>query len=360
MLARPALRKARFSCCIPSEDAANPVPFSHSGAPGLQTGWFSSNTANRPFAEELETDSLQDPAFKRLFCHPEAIENVVRSYAPENAERIDFSTLEQLNAELVGEALVRRYSDMLWTARTRDGSSRVVILLEFQATPDPLMPLRIAIYQLLAVESLLRRMRRPTTDRRLEVLSFVIYHGEGRWKSAKTLRGLFPRWVPGDYRVIFRDPDETVEPGDLARTILKLEQDRSVVGTLATLSELNRVASETGSQYHRLMAECVAEMLFSSGRITCEQLREVTTMAQVMTEYERSLEEWGRKWARREQAEMLSHLVRRKFGPEAVEELTALLDQIPESFQFSEAAIAVIDCATAEEFLARVRRLRLD
>ena len=83
-------------------------------------------------------------------------------------------------------------------------------------------------------------------------------------------------------------------------------------------------------------------------------------MAQVMTEYERSLEEWGRQWARREQAEMLSQLVRRKFGPEAVEELTALLDQIPESFQFSEAAIAVIDCATAEEFLARVRRLRLD
>lgn len=300
---------------------------------------------------------MQDPAFKRLFCHPEAIENVVRHYAPENAERIDFSTLEALNTELVGEALVRRYPDMLWTATTRDGDGQVIILLEFQATQDPLMPLRIATYQLLAVESLLRRMRAATMDRRLEVLSFVVYHGKGRWKSAETLRQVFPSWVPGDYRVIFRDPDETVEPGDLARIILKLEQDRSVVATGATLSELNRVADESDSQYHRLMAKSVADMLVSSGRITREQLREVTTMAEVLTEYQRSLEEWGRQWARREQAEMLSQQVRRKFGPEVVEELTALLDQIPDSFQFSKAAIAVIDCPTAEEFVARVRRM---
>ena len=281
----------------------------------------------------------------------------MRRYAPTEAEGIDFATLEELNAELVGEALVRRYPDMLWTARSTDGLGQVVILLEFQATQDPLMPLRIAIYQLLAVESLLRRMRATTPARRLEVLSFVIYHGEGRWKSAETLRRVFPSWVPGDYRVISRQPDEGVEPGDLARIILKLEQDRSVSGTLATLSELNRVADETGGQYHRLMAECVAEMLVSSGRITRRQSREVTTMAQVSTEYQRSLEEWGRQWARREHAEVLSRQVGRKFGPDAVEKLAALLDRIPVSFQFSEAAIAVIDCNTAEEFLAQVRRM---
>ena len=343
--------------CLSARNGGESVPFSHSAAPGFRTGWFSSNTANPPLAEGLETTPLQDPAFKRLFCHSQAIENVVRRYAPKNAERIDFSTLEELNSELVGEALVRRYPDMLWTATTRDGSGQVVILLEFQATRDPLMPLRIATYQLLAVESLLRRMRATTMDRRLEVLSFVIYHGEGRWKSADGLRQLFPRWVPGEYRVISRQPGEAVEPGDLARIILKLEQDRSVVATRATLSELNRVADETDSQYHRLMAKCVADMLVSSGRITRKQLREVTTMAQVLTEYQRSLEEWGRQWARREHAEVLSQQVTRKFGPDTVEKLSALLDQIPESFQFSEAAIAVIDCTTAEEFLARLRRM---
>ena len=80
-------------------------------------------------------------------------------------------------------------------------------------------------------------------------------------------------------------------------------------------------------------------------------------MAQVSTEYQRSLEEWGRQWARREHAEMLSQQVGRKFGPEAVEKLAFLLDRIPESFRFTEAMIAVIDCNTAEEFLAQVRRM---
>ena len=101
----------------------------------------------------------------------------MRRYAPKDAEEIDFATLEELNTELVGEALVRRYPDMLWTARSTDGSGQVVILLEFQATQDPLMPLRIAIYQLLAVESLLRRIRGTTPARRLKVLSCDLPRG---------------------------------------------------------------------------------------------------------------------------------------------------------------------------------------
>lgn len=198
------------------------------------------------------------------------MENVVRRYAPTEAEGIDFATLEELNAELVGEALVRRYPDMLWTAR---------------------------------------------------------------------------------------QADEGVEPGDLARIILKLEQDRSVVGTLVTLSELDRVANETGSQYHRLMAECVAEMLVSSGRITRRQSQEVTTMAQVSTEYQRSLEEWGRK--RREQAlgDMLCKQVSIRFGSGVAAEVRALIVDMSESGGLVEAASAVVECSTPDELLTRVRRM---
>ena len=136
---------------------------------------------------------MQDPAFKRLFSHPAAIESVVRRYASEHAQDIDFSALEELNPELVGEALVRRYPDMLWAARTHDGSGQVLILLEFQGAHDPLMALRIAIYQLLAVQALLRRTRLSPALRSVEVLSFVIYHGDGRWKTATRLRNQYDR-----------------------------------------------------------------------------------------------------------------------------------------------------------------------
>ena len=84
-------------------------------------------------------------------------------------------------------------------------------------------------------------------------------------------------------------------------------------------------------------------------------MRKVTTMAQVSTEYERSLEEYGRRWRDEGQAEMLYQQVARKFGPDVAGELRALLGDMFESDRISEAASAVIECPTEEEFLARVR-----
>ena len=92
-------------------------------------------------------------------------------------------------------------------------------------------------------------------------------------------------------------------------------------------------------------------------------------MAQVMTEYERSLEEFGKTWFRQgrdegraeilcQQVDMLCLQAGMKFGSEVAEELRTILGELSEPDRIPEAASAVIDCATAEEFLARVRRTR--
>ena len=81
-----------------------------------------------------------------------------------------------------------------------------------------------------------------------------------------------------------------------------------------------------------------------------------------MTEYERSLEEFGKTWFRQGRdegrAEMLCQQVDMKFGPGVAEKLHELLAQSSEPDRLSEAGRAVIDCATAQEFMARVRRKR--
>lgn len=115
------------------------------------------------------------------------------------------------------------------------------------------MALRMAVYQLLTVQQLLRRQRPLGSDRSVKVLSLVIHHGKGHWTAATRLRKLFPRWVPGDYKVISRGMAGF--RGDLAQTILQLKRDRSVEGTLAVLAELRRIADETGSDYGHLMTE---------------------------------------------------------------------------------------------------------
>ncbi|MCY3807941.1 MAG: Rpn family recombination-promoting nuclease/putative transposase [Gemmatimonadetes bacterium] len=150
---------------------------------------------------------MKDPILKRLFGHAEVVEILIRDVLPEDARRIDLSTLEKLGTEFVGEALVRRYPDMMWTAHTRDGTGRVVILVEFQGRPDRLMPLRTAIYSHLAVQEMLRRSRPAPRPDSIEVLPpIVIYHGRGAWKGPTALGELFPRGIPREFRVIFRDP----------------------------------------------------------------------------------------------------------------------------------------------------------
>lgn len=84
-------------------------------------------------------------------------------------------------------------------------------------------------------------------------------------------------------------------------------------------------------------------------------------MAQVETTYQRSLEEYGKRWFRQGrdegQAAMLMRLVREKFGPETAEELSALLGRVSDSGQMSVAARAVLKSVTAEELLRRMRAL---
>ncbi len=98
-------------------------------------------------------------------------------------------------------------------------------------------------------------------------------------------------------------------------------------------------------------------------------------MAQVETTYQRSLEEYGKRWFREGrdegirqgrdegirqgrdegQAAMLMQLVREKFGPETAEELSALLGRVSDSGEMSVAAKAVLESATSEELLRRLR-----
>lgn len=326
---------------------------------------------------------LQDAAFKRLFGHRVTIERLVRAYAPDRAAEIDFSTLDKMGTELVGEAMVRRYPDMLWIARKRGATGWVVILVEFQATRNRLTALRMAVYQLLTVQELLRRVRPSPKTASIEILSFLIYHGEGTWGAVPNLLELFRGWVPGDYRVITRDRDAsaTAARTDLAQAILQLERDRGPEGTLTTVEALRQVAEETGDDYDEFMAECVAEVLVSTRRITRDQLGEVRTMGQVSATYHQSLEEYGRKWfrakwfregrdegiregrdegirqERRVHARILCQKAREKFGAGVAEELAALLGDNPDPGRLLDAAGAVASCGTGDELLNRVRSL---
>ena len=118
--------------------------------------------------------------------------------APETARTIDFSTLEALGPELVGDELARRFPEMLWIPRARDSDAQVVFLLYFQAESDPLMSVRVAFDSHQAVRELHRRMRPPPDFASLDVVPVVIYNGRDRWTAPQSLEELFSRGEAGD------------------------------------------------------------------------------------------------------------------------------------------------------------------
>ena len=60
---------------------------------------------------------------------------------------LDFDTLAPLPASFVSEDLKQRHGDLVWRIRFRDDRwLYLVLLLEFQATVDPAMALRMLTY----------------------------------------------------------------------------------------------------------------------------------------------------------------------------------------------------------------------
>ena len=139
-----------------------------------------------------------NPALKKIFCLPITIQHSIEAVAPDIAQMIDFSTLEALGPELVGDELARRFPEMLWIARTRGSDAQVVFLLYLEAENDQLMSVRVAFDSHQAVRELHQRMRPPPDLASLHVVPVVIHGGRDRWNAPGSLEELFSRGEAGD------------------------------------------------------------------------------------------------------------------------------------------------------------------
>ena len=201
----------------------------------------------------------------------------------------------------------------------------------------------------------------------------VVYHGPGAGEDPTALDELFPRGIPRDFSVMFRGSGGSGSGTalELVESTLIVYQGLSLEGILDALRTLRRIAEETDADLDRILAESTGAWLVLMEAITEEQNREATTMAQVVTEYERSLEEFGMERQRRGlaegraeglaeglargRAEVLCGLAGRRFGAEAGERLADLFGTSPDAVQLARAEAAVIECATADELMRRVR-----
>lgn len=89
-----------------------------------------------------------DEGYKNLFKHPRMVKDLLRGFVDAPwVDEVDFSTLEKLPSEYtVDKKLKKRASDIIWRVKSHGKWLYVVILLEFQSRPDPVMAFRMMSY----------------------------------------------------------------------------------------------------------------------------------------------------------------------------------------------------------------------
>ncbi len=135
-----------------------------------------------------------DRGYKLLFSHPRMVEDLLRGFVRGDwVSRLDFTSLEPVSGDYVGDDLSERRSDLVWRLRWADGRRRgwLYLLLEFQSTPQPFMALRLVVYAGMLLQNLIRTGRLRASRGLPAVLAIVLYNGRRRWRAVRKMADLF-------------------------------------------------------------------------------------------------------------------------------------------------------------------------
>ena len=93
----------------------------------------------------LAAMSTHDNAYKNVFSHPRAVQDLLRGFVHEDwVQQLDYTTLEKVSGSYVSDDLRDREDDIIWRIRMRADAGEatgdwlyVYLLLEFQSSSDP-------------------------------------------------------------------------------------------------------------------------------------------------------------------------------------------------------------------------------
>lgn len=304
---------------------------------------------------------MKDPILKKIFAIPAMVELLVRKHRSDLASEIDFSTLAELPNELISAQLDRRFPDMLFLADYHSGTRRVLIHLEFQATPDAEMPLRNLVYAGLAAQKLRKHFRDLGVAAELAVASMVLYHGADPWRAPATAEELVPGiTVPTLVRPEAADSDSASAEDVPAMVLGLLVPGQTPAELRRRLDALERALKPVTDPRPR---ERIARQL----RFVLDSMYDhpllkepgpMATMLEVFTEARDAERIRDRREGRLEgQARTIVRLVTQRFGNRTARRLTRLLTAVTDPEHMDGVAEAVIDCGAGGEFLARVEAM---
>ncbi len=284
-----------------------------------------------------------DHGYKLLFSHPEVVADLLRGHVREPwVARLDLSTLERVDGSYVSDDLREREDDIVWRVRWGDGWVYVYLLLEFQATVDRYMAVRILTYLGLLYQDLIRAGETTPDGLLPPVLPLVLYNGEPRWTAPTEIADLIHP-VPGglevykpQLRYLLLDEGrladaELPETRDLAAAVFRFEASRAWEDVQAVLRRLLAwLHAPEQRDLRRSFAVWLGRVVLpgltgENREPAVNDLYEVDTMlAERIERWKREYQEQGyhegmQQGMQQGEAALLLRQMERKFGPEASE-----------------------------------------
>ena len=346
---------------------------------------------------------MHDPAYKLLFSRPRMVRDLLDGFAARGwSGALDFDTLDPLPASFVSEDLQQRHGDLVWRIRFRDDRwLYLVLLLEFQATVDRGMALRMLtytalLYQRLDADGVLRDHGALPP-----VLPVVLYNGRRPWTAPVEMTDLVAAgsdllapYQPSQ-RYYLLDGARVAAAGlpadNLVSALIALEKTRDAAGLREVLRALGDLLRAQGDDHlTQAFVTWLRQGLRFAGPLPSGEGDPLTRLQETQAMLEENVREWTRELleqgraqgieqgraqgieqgraqgieqgraqgieqGRHEERALLCRQAARKFDAVAAEGLAAALAGVTDPDRLARVGDWIIECASASELLACVR-----
>ena len=258
-----------------------------------------------------------DGSYKDFFSHPEMVAALLRGFVDEALVKdLDFSTLERLSGEYVikdfphaSKEFSRRANDVVWRVRRRDRIwCYVILLLEFQTAPDPLMPIRNLIYSGLLLLRIIGEDKSVRKDALPPVVPIVLYTGKSPWNVALNvfdmfdlfLRRQFGSWLPSQECILVEerrlDLSRESLRDNLMAVLARFGQAVTDEELHVALQEMIRVVRK--EKYPGLYRVFVAwvNLVFYRSKVPGDWSRQLDSLEEVYDMFAENVAQWKETW----------------------------------------------------------------
>ena len=335
----------------------------------------------------------EDEISRIAFAEPEMVRHLLALLPADAVAGLDMRRLRRLPTEHIGRGARRRVADMAWAVGAPTPlhpHAEVLLVVEFQSSPDARMALRLEAYVALLRQEMAAEL--SSADGLPPVLPVVVYTGARRWRPlgvrqlAAPMSAGLRRWQPDLAPLMLDAAALSAEDGDVnpAAALLRLQRCRrpaELPGLAAALfralrrdDRLERLAARLSDALMQMLVarfggDETGERHTEELRRTLRYMEEPRMLAETVTQWRQEAVDEGMskgmsKGRRLGLSEGMSHertLLRRqaarRFGPATGDALAALLANEEDVERLAAVGDLVVGCESAEELLRRGKGL---